>query len=458
MEDSLRFRRTPYPFQELPIALGRRRNLLLADDCGLGKKVTCIEVANDIYQSEHKPVLIVTVRRDIAQWVDEIKRQLGEDLPTCIGTVDAVSVPHKTDFWLIIHYEGLVRHIKALARIKWGVAIMDEGHYIKNWQAQRSRAAKRVKALRKIVSTGTPIDKSPKDLWSLLDFLYPETYHGKKLAFEDEHVRRFFDAEGHERILPGAKNPAKLAAELAPFTVGRTKEEVAPFLPPNIIKHVVIELDGQQAKLYRRIATSTDIEVLGPELDNPLYIPTRLTQLLRLQQVTTDPQLLQSAANSAKLDWVQTWLEGNPDEPTIIFTCYKDTAHRLSRKLDAHLIAGGVKLPTKWTKKIIVSTIAAGAEALNLDWVRTAIFVDVTWKSLKMKQAQSRIHRLSNTEPCETIFLRCPDTVDDLMLEAVEKKWEAYDLLRGYVNKFGRQRASAYASRSGKDSSRVDAG
>src|SRR5678810_978030 len=294
--------KTAYPFQEQAIQVGLDRNLFLNDECGLGKKLTMLEVARRLREVYKLPTLVVTVKRDILQWQREIEAQ-DPSIPIVTGMVGApLWVPNVDDWWLILHYEALVNHVKGLSRVKFGTVILDEGHHIKSWQAQRTKAAKRLKALRKIVGTGTPMDRSPADLWSQLDFLYPETYRGARRAFCDRHERAFTDFSGYRRVLPGVKSATMLSQELAPFTFARTKKDVAPDLPPNIEKVVHIELTGAQATLYRRIQHATDIIVTDESLADPIMVGTALAQIVREQQAALDPSLLGSNAEAAKLE------------------------------------------------------------------------------------------------------------------------------------------------------------
>lgn len=435
--------KVPYSFQEKAIELGLKKNMFLGDECGLGKKLMCLEVARRIQSSLHLPTLVVTIKQDTLQWVKEIETQ-DSSIQTTIGTVDPLIVQDCSDWWLILHYEALVRHQRALGKINFGTIILDEGHYIKSPHAQRSKATKHLKAFRKIVATGTPINKSPVDLWSPLDFLYPVQFRGKLGAFREEHERSFIDAAGYTRILPGAKNPRALGALLAPFYIARTKDEVAPELPPNIIKTHYLELSGSQASLYRRIATSQDIEVdlgemnaLGPKSNESLFIPSKMVQILREQQCAVDPGLLGSSASSVKLEWLRNWMDSNSEEPVIIFTNYRRVAQAVAAAFDTHLVMGGVKLPEDWsTKRAVTATIGAGSAALDLGFLRTAIFLDTHWSSLKMQQALNRIHRISNTRPVETIYLTAANTVDELFLEAFQNNWDQYTLIRNHAQRF----------------------
>lgn len=424
--------KTPYPFQELAIQVGLDRNLFLNDECGCGKKITMLEVARRLREVYKLPTLVVTVKRDTLQWKREI---LGQDptIPVVIGTSDALWVPEVDDWWLIMHYEALVRHIKGLRRVNFATVILDEGHYIKNWQAQRTKAAKQLRALRKIIGTGTPMDRSPGDIWSQLEFLDPTTYRGTRRKFCDTHERFYLNLDGHRCVLPGVRNMATLSQELAPFTFARTKKDVAPELPPNIEKVVHIQLTGQQASLYRRIQHADDIIVTGPELNDPLMVGTRLAQMVREHQAALDPYLLGSAAESAKLDWLRDWIEGNPLEPVIIFTNYRAVAEKLARTYDAHLIMGGVRLPEQWTKRIIVATIKAASEALDLGFITTAIFLDENHSTLRMTQAINRIDRINKLGPTETIYLIAEGTIDEIFHKSWQDKWDRYQLLRAYT-------------------------
>lgn len=394
-----------------------------------------MEVARQLRATLKRPTLVVTIKRDVFQWKEEILNQ-DPTIPVVIGTSDVLWVPEVPDWWLVLHYEAMVRHIKGLSRVQWSTVILDEGHFIKNDIAQRSKAAKKLKAERKIVATGTPIDKTPGDLWSMLEFLYPADFRGRKRAFKNEHERWYIDGAGYRRTLPGARDPQALAMLLAPFTFARTKEEVAPELPPNIHKHVSIQLTGTQAALYKRIATMDDIELHDPELlRDPLFVATKLAQMQKLQQAAVYPELVGSAAESAKLEWLQAWREDNPEEPCIVFTNYRAVAQAVAQMFtsDVHLVMGGVSLPSTWTKRMVVGTIRAASTALDLAHLRTAIFLDTTWSHLLMEQAINRIHRLSSQWVTQTLFLTAVGTVDELMLQAAVDKIDKYELLRRFV-------------------------
>lgn len=425
-----------FEFQKAPVQAGRDKNLLINDACGLGKTTTAVAILKYVRNEVNRPSLFICPKRA----KEQARREMlamgigGDDI--VVGGAEPITVPRISNWILILHYEAVVSHLKALAKVKWATIVVDEGHHIKNPQAQRSKAVKKLRAHRKLVLTGTPMERSPRELQSILEFLYPETYRGCRREFCAKYERFYIDPDGgYKVVMPGAKNATQLANEIAPFTFARKKEDVAPDLPPNIITHVTIPLDGEQLALYRRIERSTDLEVIGPELDNPLYIPTRLAQLIRLQQAAVDPRLIGSIAASAKLEWLRSYVDDNPDEKMLLLTNFRETAELLAEQHDAHLIIGGRAAPRDLGSKNRVVMTVASAEALDLGWISTAVFLDVNWRWALHEQAINRIHRINITAPKQTIYLLAQDTIDWDMLAAVENKWNEYELLRHYVYK-----------------------
>lgn len=433
--------RTLYPFQEVAVELGMQRNVLLNDSCGTGKTTMAAGLILRTRDELHLPTLYIAPKRSKEQVRQELI-QVG--LPAeaiAIGTVDPLWVPDIPDWILIIHYEAAVRHVRALSKAQFGTIIVDEAHHIKNPQAQRSRCIKRFKSARKMVMTGTPMEKVPQDLHSLLEFLYPEKYRGTRQEWCRIYVRSYWDPRGFPGVLSGAKDPERLAKEIAPFTLARTKEQVRPDLPPNIITHVPIVMDGEQAALYRRIKKSVDLEVCGPELSNPLYVPSRLAQILRLQQVAVDPRLINSQVASAKLEWLDDFMQDNPEEPVLIFTNFRQTAKYIAEKYKAQLIVGGMKpLDPDFLRaqNRVVMTIASG-EALSLGWLKTAIFLDTNWRWGLMAQALDRIHRIDITEPRHTIYLQAQGSIDHLIMNSSQGKWDHFKLIQEYVRSSTRE-------------------
>lgn len=427
-------------YQELPYTKGLHQNLLNADDRGLGKTVTSIETARVLMERFQAPVLIVVPKTLRPQWQAEIEDQ---DLLATIVHVEAstqLEMPFsgRRPFWVLTHYEAMVKHHKMLAKTHWSVVIADEAHRIKNRKAQRSIALKKIKAHRKIALTGTPYDRNPADIWSILNWLKPEIFRSY-WSFFQAHVNYSGEIGGAIQI-NGVMDGAKFARVTAPHLVQRSKQEVAPQLPAKIQQYIPIEMTAKQTDLYNRIKelAETDLQL---DTGATLLIKNVLGRILRMQQVASDPRLLGTDENGAKIDWLLEYLDDNPNDTLLIFTRFRDTAIRIANMINVPYYVGGNTTVTGAFDEHsrIVATIDAAKEGLNLGHIWNTVFIDQHWSSIAMAQAIDRTERdLSATQPRTIMYLQAVDssgndTVDALVRQALSAKWSTIDLVNAYL-------------------------
>lgn len=429
-------------YQELPYIRGQHQNLLNADDRGLGKTVTSIETARVLMERFQAPVLIVVPKTLVPQWCEEIRDQ---DQINSIVPIDAVfhfDIPFsgKKPFWVITHYEAMVKHHKMLAKTIWAVVIADEAHRIKNRKAQRSMALKKIKAHRKLALTGTPYDRNPADIWSILNWLRPEIFKSY-WAFFEAHVNYTGELGGAISIA-GVKDGAKFARVTAPHLVQRSKQEVAPQLPKKIQQYIPVKMTQKQADLYQRIreVAETDLKL---DTGDVLLVKNVLGRILRLQQAASDPRLLGTDENGAKIDWLLEYVDDNPDDTLLIFTRFRDTAIRVANLLGIpYYVGGSTTITTEFSNySKIVATIDAAKEGLNLGHIWNTVFLDQHWSSIAMAQAIDRTERdLAATKPRTVMYLQaqCSDgqeTVDALVRCALAAKWDTVELVNAYLKR-----------------------
>lgn len=414
--------REPFPHQQVAFDKGIERNLLLADQCGLGKTFSSMLIAKGITNSFQRevPTLIVCPKPLKGQWQDEILAEWPSDQVIVLDKPQTLHLTSKT--WLITHYEQLLR-IPLIDRVFFGTVIVDEGHRIKNREAQRTRAVKKLTAYRKVLLTGTPLDRNVADLWSLLNFLYPEQFKSYWKFFY-EHVKHEVDWFQHLNVLPGAIDPVKLAKLLEPFTLARKKSEVAPDMPLLTKTIIEVELTPSQKRMYRQLKKSKDwfaeIEGLGE-----LEIKNKLSKLIKFQQITADPRLLGGDEEGAKIGWVKEYIEDNPAEQIAIFTRFKGVATRLARELNGAVITGdGEERVKEWKAgelKLLFATIDSVAEGRNLPEASTSICLDQHWSPIMMAQLDERIHRLGIKEAKQVIYLYAKGTIDREVVKNLEE-------------------------------------
>lgn len=429
--------KTPRPYQIKSILAAIDRNTLIADECGLGKTLQAV-IAVDRYQDTLRdglastPVLVVCKKRARQQWSDEIAELTQR---AAIMLDKPPDQPIRAPIWIITHYEALLNTDRWWKNGLWAAFILDEAHYIKNAGShrnpvQRTHAVKQIKAMRKIALTGTPIDSSAAEAWSILNWLYPQRFRSYWQFFD-----RFANYEyvwigaGKRAVksMPGTRDPDGFASEIADFTFQRTKAQVLPDLPPKTFQTVRIPLDGRQKMIYDAIDQSTDIECKIPGV-GMLFISNQLASITYKQEITSHPGILRVEgellkSNAVKYEWLIDYLTDNSTTPMVVFTRFDLTATYIKQAVS-----------TLGRTNVMVGTIDDIGESLNLQWASIAIFYDVHWSSIKMTQAIDRIHRMNITEPKHIIYLIAQDTIDEDILTSFTNKWTEQELIRYHVN------------------------
>ncbi len=432
----------PYPYQEEAIELGQKTNLLLMDEPGTGKTLMAVEIIKRLRETGkmwfQRPAIIFCPKQTAAFWKQTIIRQSGGG-NVYIAEPKAANIPPARQLgprdWIIAHYETILAR-KDWQSIRWSVVVCDEAHRIKNRNAKRVIALKKLPATRAIALTGTPMERSAGDLWSILNWLFPGDWRSY-WAFYTKYVEEEVNQYTGFRKIKGSKNLADLTAKMSSFTLRRTKLDVAPQLPPRPVpQHVPVTMESHQASLYKQTKkVSMDEAVVDKGADINLWIKNTLSRIVRLQQVSTEPELLGMSAQSAKLEWLYDFLEDNPDEVCVVFTRFRDTAIRLHKRFhpDSLLIVGGVQFAGWQSGRLCVGTIASMSEGINLQRATTAIFLDQEWSTIKMTQAVDRIHRIDDMRPKTVYYLHTEGTVDSLILKALDRKWADIDLVNAFL-------------------------
>lgn len=433
--------KTPRPYQIESINAAIDHNVLIADECGLGKTYQAVR-AVDLFQEalsgkqRQLPVLVVCRKRARQQWADEISEETSHVAIILDRALTTPITVTKVPLWIITHYESITRNVDMWQKAgPYAAVILDEAHVIKGGMSGRkttqiTAAMNKLRALRKIALTGTPIDRSAAEAWSILHWLYPERYRS---------YWRFFDQYANYEVVwigkgrhvrkpaAGCRDPEGFAREISGFTFQRTKARVLPQLPPKIEKAVLLDLEGYQKEIYEAVDQCNDIECKIST--GTLFIPNELSKLTLLQQITSHSYTSinsndECEINSVKLDWLVDYLNDNLTIPMVIFTRFN---------LSRHYIEGVIKT-TKHNNRVLVGTIDGIGESLNLQWASVAIFYDLHWSSIKMTQAINRIHRMDITESKYIIYLIARNTIDELMMQSIENKWSERELVQWYLS------------------------
>lgn len=230
-------------------------------------------LATKSLDSVHLPSLIVCPPTLTGHWKHEIKTYAKnlrcviytgmkidrERLAATLSNYDAV----------IMSYDIVRNDIDILGQQEWHYCILDEGHIIKNGKTKLTKAVKSIRAIHRLLLSGTPIQNNVLELWSLFDFLMPG-FLGSEKAFNDRFgkpIAASRDAKSSSKEQEaGALALEALHKQVLPFLLRRLKEDVLDDLPPKIIQDYYCELSPLQKQLYDDFSKSQAKEAVDGEL------------------------------------------------------------------------------------------------------------------------------------------------------------------------------------------------
>jgi hypothetical protein len=354
-----------------------------------------------------------------------------------------------------------------LLRMHWDYIVVDEAHRIKNHDAQWTKNIKKLKSQFKHIMTGTGFVNNPAEVWSLLNFLYPETYTSY-WKFRERYCQEEVDWSGYRKIV-GIKPDVEDEFRDLVRRVGirRNMIECFPDIKEPIETVIAVDLNPTQRKMYNQI--QDELWTLD-QAGTPLHSPNVLSMLNRLRQICVatpevvgehyDPKQervvleVKLTEPSSKLDATMEIIDGlewdkDRKDQVVVFSNFRDPLELLKTRLDKksipylHLHAGMndsdryTMWHDEWPKKehqVFLCTLAVGSESINLTSANRAIFLDQAWSPAMNKQAIGRVYRPGQTEVAQLIYVRADDTVDFRVLDAVETKGAWFTQIFGARN------------------------
>ena len=418
----------------------------LADDMGLGKTVQALVFLQSIYRKapDYTPPsqasLLIVPRSLLVNWQRESARftpglRVLEYFDSDrIKDLEAFS---QADL-VITSYGVMLRDIILLRKYRFHYVILDESQSIKNPVSQTAKAARLLEGDHRLVMTGTPIENSTVELWSQFAFLNPGLL-GSLDYFRDEFGTPIESKKDEDT--------ARLLRKLVyPFILRRTKDQVAPELPPRTERILYADMQPAQQKIYHRMRDYYRGMLLGM-LDEDKLSQNRmkiLEGLLRLRQISNHPLLVddkyrgESGKFELLLETLETLLaEGHKalvfsqfvqmlrlvrhalDDRKIPYA-YLD-GHTLDRQGQVDLFQNDPKLP------FFLISLKAGGKGLNLTAADYVIHIDPWWNPAVEMQASDRTHRIGQDKPVFVFKLITRDTVEEKIVLLQQRKQELVD-------------------------------
>ncbi len=421
---------------------------ILADEMGLGKTLqtlTWLRMPRATETERGKPTLVICPTSLVENWADEAAK-FAPDLRVLI-----LSGPDRTKRFgdiprhdlVVTSYALLRRDADAHVAQDYAAAILDEAQHIKNRSTQNALAAKRLRARSRLVLTGTPLENSVADLWSIMDFLMPG-YLGASGRFRERYEQPI--AQGGPEAEAAQ---ARLRRKLQPFLLRRLKRDVAKDLPPKLRRVASCTLSPDQAAVYRQLVESSRRRLISMVAAQGFQKSRMevLKTLLRLRQVCCHLDLLklpdlQSPRPSAKLELcfelIDEALAGG--HRLLVFSQFVSMLHILRRELEARglryaYLDGSTQDRLQKVREfnrdrdipVFLISLKAGGTGLNLTGADMVIHYDPWWNPAVEDQATDRAYRIGQKRQVYSIKLITRGTVEEKVLAMQEKKQAVID-------------------------------
>jgi superfamily II DNA or RNA helicase len=430
---------------------------VLADEMGLGKTLQTLAFLNSLRNGgprppDARPHLIVCPTSLVFNWVAEAKKFVphlkvlplqGPDRHTRFSEI-ATSDIVVTSYALIRRDAGQYRELE------FDTVALDEAQHIKNRQTQNAQAVKAIRSKHRVVLTGTPLENSVLDLWSIFDFLMPG-YLGNAKDFRERYELPIVKEKD-------AAAQTRLARRLKPFLLRRLKKEVASDLPAKLEQVSFCELTPEQRGVYQQVIEASRKEVLEAEGAAGLARSRMvvLTALLRLRQICCDLRLLKLTDvkpenASGKLEMFGELLEEVIDggHRMLVFSQFVGMLALLKEKLTTEGIefcyldgsttdraAVVEKFQANATIPVFLISLKAGGTGLNLTGADTVIHFDPWWNPAVEDQATDRAHRIGQTKIVTSYKLITRDTIEEKILTLQKRKREIIQSMIGGEEEF----------------------
>lgn len=421
---------------------------VLADDMGLGK--TLQTIAHLLAEKESgrmdRPSLVVAPTSLLGNWLREIRR-FAPSLRVIImhGASRHRQWDRLSECDIVITTYGLLqRDREQWQEREFHILVLDEAQAIKNPRSRSHRAVKAMNTRHALCLTGTPVENSLDELWSLFDVLMPGLLgpvDGFRVRFQSP-----IEKQGSQARLEA------LREMVAPYILRRMKEDVAPELPPKTEIVSPVSIIGAQRELYEsiRIAAHADVRCAIRQKGMGGSAIAILDALMKLRQVCCDPRLVtvpsaRMVQESAKYERFFELLTTQLGEGrrVLVFSQFTSMLALLSqgmRERDiGHLALTGatthrqrmVDAFERGDADVFLISLKAGGTGLNLVSADTVIHYDPWWNPAAQAQATDRAFRIGQTKPVFVHSLIVAGSVEERMLGLQRRKRHLADTILG---------------------------
>ena len=445
--------------------LVHKGSVLLCDEVGTGKTIEAAAAMRYLLGlGTIRRVLVICPNSVALQWEEELTTKFNlQGITTIRGTTK-----QREKLWeerrdiVIINYDLLLREdIRNVRELNPDLVIVDEAHFIKNPDAQRTQAVRSIEADWRWLLTSTPMENKPEELYELMYYACPHVF-GTKRSFRKRYVITEFVPRLMTRITIGYRNLHEIHQLASPYMLRRRATEVVDQLPRCREQRRYVELTRDQEKLHKQLQDHIDkLRTLPAVARNPESTREEILGCLQLQAEVCDSiELLRNSSNSKikaqaermsttshKLEELIELVHDITDAgyQVTVFTRFRSMLGIIARHIpDVPItyIHGGMNQDSRHQAKLdftsgkarVMLTTEAGQTGLNLQSAAVTINYDLPWTPTAYDQRVGRMVRIGNPHD-ETMVINLiatsPNftTVDERMYDCIINKRELIDIV-----------------------------
>lgn len=411
---------------------------ILADEMGLGKTLQAIAFLTS--EKGNGPSIVIAPTSLLYNWKSEIET-FSKDLNSIVisGTKkvreELLGIMENYDV-VITSYPLIRRDIEKYKEIKFNYCFLDEAQQIKNPASLNASSVKEIKAKGYFALTGTPMENSLTELWSIFDFIMPG-YLLNYSKFSKTYEIPIIKNEDKNAL-------SELNKHIKPFILRRLKKDVIKELPPKIERKLLVEMTKEQKNLYAYYLKNAKKEV-SEEIKGNGFNKSRIriiAILTRLRQICCDPTVFVDgfSGESGKMLALDELLDGivNEGHRLLLFSQFtsvlKNIRERLNRNKISNMYLDGstksedrlrmVKEFNEGDTSVFLISLKAGGTGLNLTGADMVLHFDPWWNPAIEDQATDRAHRIGQEKTVEVIKLLAQGTIEEKIFNLQQKKKE----------------------------------
>ena len=411
---------------------------ILADDMGLGKTIQAISLVVSDYEHVRLPSLIIAPTSLVYNWQEEIEKFAPQmSVLVLDGSRQERLQLHENisqSAFVITSYPLIRRDIEEIKSHRFAFCFLDEAQHIKNPVTINARSVKQVNARRFFALTGTPIENSLTELWSIFDFLMPGYLysHNKFQSMFETPIVKYGDKSAL----------SELGRHIRPFILRRLKRDVLSELPEKIETRMLCDMTDEQKMIYLSYLSKARSE-FEDEVSTSGFDKSRikiLALLTRLRQICCHPSSFLEGYNggSGKLDLLEEIVGDSVEggHRLLLFSQFTSILEIIRKQLVKNSISYSYidgQIPSGERMKLVhafnsgktqvfLISLKAGGTGLNLTGADTVIHFDPWWNPAVEDQATDRAHRIGQEKTVQVFRLVTRGTIEEKIFALQQKK------------------------------------